>query len=351
MRYAKRMGGMLLALAGLVGAGQAAGQTAGGLPAYGAAHSPSTAPAANPFSPTDAGDGLPSCPHVCLIVPPGESGDQAIHDFEEANHCKVDSSGAQDPGDSGDKACTEEWRESENFLEESEGSLITTGYVPKYTRDVKGKNGKVIHKKGEVIGASGVTISTGVDLGQQSAAGTRKLLDNYVKDKGNPDNVDVDALMKKLDPYFGLQKQKAADELDKTPLTVTDAEARLLEQAFGYDTQTRVAKQFDANNTKGMVFKKLPEEAQTAIIDFAYQYGLSDSKGTVRQTFWKYVYDGDWKKLADWLKNKPDAYASRRKREGDHLQSGIDDKSLPESGDPCASSGAAGDAGGGGSGG
>lgn len=88
-----------------------------------------------------------------------------------------------------------------------------------------------------------------------------------------------------------------------------------------------------------MVFKQLPEQAQTVIIDFAYQYGLSTTSGSVRQTFWKYAYDGEWKKLADWLKGKPDQYKSRRGREGVRLQDGIDSGLLPESGDPCASAG------------
>lgn len=84
-----------------------------------------------------------------------------------------------------------------------------------------------------------------------------------------------------------------------------------------------------------MVFKKLPVEAQTVIVDFAYQYGLSDSKDSIRQTFWKYVYDGEWKKLADWLLSKPDPYETRRYREGDAVLFGIENDYLPESGNPC----------------
>lgn len=248
--------------------------------------------------------------------------------FEKENNCKF-----------AKKDCTEQWRLDEGFLAESEGDLETEGYVPTYEEDVKDKKGNIIHKTGDVIGQSGVTISTGVDLGQQSAKGTRGVIDAYIKDNGNPAKVDVDALMKKLDPYFGLKKQKGVDALDKTPLTVTKDEAKLLAKSFSYDTQVRVAKQFDANNTKGMVFKQLPEEAQTVIIDFAYQYGLSTTSGSVRQTFWKYAYDGEWKKLADWLKGKPDLYKSRREREGVRLQDGIDSGLLPESGNPCASVG------------
>lgn len=119
------------------------------------------------------------------------------------------------------------------------------------------------------------------------------------------------------------------------PLTVTRAEARLLADAFGYDTQVQAAKQFDANNTQGIVFKKLPTEAQTVIVDFAYQYGISDSKGPIRQTFWKYVYDGEWQQLAKWLLSKPDPYKTRRYREGDAVQFGVENEYLPESGNPC----------------
>lgn len=324
---------LLLAATALAPAASAKPQAAGGLPSYQAAPV-SPLPTANPFDPSGPldGGGLPACPHVCLVVSEGQSAEDAIDQFQRSNHCVVDAAGDEDE----DVACTEKWRADESFLAVSEGALVTKGYVPKYSRDIKDKNGKVIHKKGDVIGASGVTISTGVDLGQQSKSGTQSIIDNYIKEKGNADNIDVDALMKKLDPYFGKKKQAAVDELAKTPLTVTDEEAKLLAKAFEFDTQTRVAKQFDKNNTEDMVFKKLPEEAQTVIIDFAYQYGLGTTQGDVRKKFWEYVYAGNWKDLATWLKGNPDQYTGRRKREGDRLQAALDSKGLPDSGDPCA---------------
>lgn len=248
----------------------------------------------------------PECPEICL------GSLELKMRFVRSNNCTL----------SMKDACSEKWRVDKEFLERSEGALEVKGYVP-------------TDKNEKVVASSGVTISTGVDLGQQDAAGTKAVLDAYIKAKGNPDRVDVAALMKKLDPYFGLKKQKAVDALAKTPLTVTEAEARLLADAFGYATQTKAAKQFDKKNTQGMVFKKLPTEAQTVIVDFAYQYGLSDSKDSIRQTFWKYVYDGEWKKLADWLLSKPDPYTKRRYREGDAVQFGIDNEYLPESGNPC----------------
>lgn len=328
------LAGLLLTLVVVSPRLRAMPQASASLPSYQKA---SGAPlsTANPFdlSGPSTGGSLPPCPHVCLLVSYGESAQDAITQFEQSNHCSV---GSASGGRDDNEACTEKWREDESFLGDSEGALVTKGYVPKYSRDIKDKGGKVIHKRGDVIGASGVTISTGVDLGQQSKSGTRSLIDKYVADKGNTDNVDVDALMKKLNPYFGQKKKNAVDALTKTPLTVTDAEADLLAKAFGYSTQTRVATKFDKNNTKGMVFQKLPEEAQTVIIDFAYQYGLSTTKGSIRKKFWGYVLAGDWKDLATWLKSKPDQYNSRRKREGDRLQAALDNNGLPDSGDPCA---------------
>ncbi|GAB3028413.1 hypothetical protein GCM10027285_08370 [Oleiagrimonas citrea] len=50
----------------------------------------------------DSGSSLPACPHICLIVPDGESADQAIKDFEQANHCSVQ---AQNPPGGGGQ-CT-----------------------------------------------------------------------------------------------------------------------------------------------------------------------------------------------------------------------------------------------------
>lgn len=269
---------------------------------------PRPQPACDPSkaSCVDGAPTKPPCPENCL-----GSLEQKMQ-FVRSNNCRLRMN----------DACTEKWRVDKEFLEESEGALEVKGYVP-------------TDKNGKVTASSGVTISTGVDLGQQSAAGTKAVLNAYIKDKGNPDKVDVAALMKKLDPYFGLQKQKAVDALAKTPLTVTEAEARLLADAFGYDVQKKAAAQFDKKNTQKMVFKKLPTEAQTVIVDFAYQYGLSDSKGSIRQIFWKYVYDGEWRKLADWLLSKPDPYEERRYREGDAVQFGIENDYLPEFGDPC----------------
>jgi len=224
-------------------------------------------------------------------------------------------------GDSDVDGCTAQWRLDDEFLEESEGALVLEGYIPR--------------RGGEILGASGVTISTGIDLGQQSASGTRSILDAYVAESGETHGADVDDLMEKLDPYFGLQKEEAARALEATPLSVSRGEAVLLAEAFKHHFLNQIARQFDRNNKLGMEFRRLPEAAQTVIMDFAYQYGLSTTKGSVRQTFWGYVYNGQWNELADWLQSGPDDYKSRRRREGDLLEAAIEDHKIPAFGDPC----------------
>jgi hypothetical protein len=252
---------------------------------------------------------LPACPDpgMCFI------NQEAKDAWAESQGCSF----AEEENDT----CSEEWRLDEDFLEESEGALVLEGYIPR--------------RNGEILGVSGVTISTGIDLGQQSATGTRNILDNYVDEEGNPDDVDIDALMEKLDPYFGLQKEAAATELEANPLTVTEAEAEILAEAFKLHFLTQIAAQFDANNELGMTFRRLPSEAQTVIMDFAYQYGLSDSRGNIRTTFWDHVYKGEWQELAEWLNTGPDPYDSRREREGNLLQDAIDNSHIPNTGDPC----------------
>jgi len=237
------------------------------------------------------------------------------------------------------KDCSKAWRAQKGFLQKHEGKLVLKGYVPKYKADVVDSKGKK-HKKGEVIGKSGVTISTGVDLGQQSNSGTRKIISDYVKMYGNLDNVDIESLIKKIDPFFGLKKEAADDALNasKTGLEISEPEANILEGAFGFYTQTQVAENFDKKNSQGMIFQQLPEEAQTVIVDFAYQYGLSETDGPIRQQFWKYVNAGSWQELAVWLKSNPDQYKGRRLDEGKILQNAIDDGKLPNSGNPCKNS-------------
>lgn len=233
--------------------------------------------------------------------------------------------------------CSEKWRADSAFLALQEGELVPDGYVPKYKKDIKDKKGNVIHKKNDVIGFSGVTISTGVDLGQQSYVGTEKIIEIYIKNFGNADNVDVTSLLKKLNPYFGKKRENAVAALHEKDLHVAPEENKLLAKSFGFNTQELAEKQFNRKNTLGMKFKQLPKEIQTVMVDFSYQYYIDDTKDSLKKKFWEYTYNGQWKELSEWLKSQPDQFKDRRKSEGQLLQDAIDSGVLPSSGNPCAS--------------
>lgn len=250
-----------------------------------------------------------SCPNPDLCFMSQASMDA----WAQAQDCEFDDADAD--------GCTESWRLDDEFLEESEGALVLEGYIPR--------------QGGEILGVSGVTISTGIDLGQQSASDTRSILEAYIEETGDTHGADVDELMEKLDPYFGLQKEDAASALEETPLSVSHGEAVLLAEAFKRHFLNQIARQFDRDNNLDMEFRRLPEAAQTVIMDFAYQYGLSTTKGSVRRTFWDYVYNAQWNELAEWLQSGPDPYDSRRRREGDLLEEAINNHQIPAFGNPC----------------
>src|SRR5665213_2604813 len=84
-----------------------------------------------------------------------------------------------------------------NFIAKQEGRAILHGYVPQ--------------RDGQAIGASGVTIASGFDLGQHDADELSNL------------NLSDD-LIQKLTPYLGLRKQDAIDYLTSNPLEISQME-------------------------------------------------------------------------------------------------------------------------------
>lgn len=83
------------------------------------------------------------------------------------------------------------------------------------------------------IMSSGVTIGTGVDLGQQTEA--------YLTSIG----ISVE-LVDKLRPYLGKRRHDALEVLYQKPLYITDAECDALDTAIHTDYTERVAKLYDS---------------------------------------------------------------------------------------------------------
>ncbi len=170
-----------------------------------------------------------------------------------------------------------------DFLREVEG-FETKAYVPK--------------KDGKVLGVSGVTIASGVDLGQQSEA----TLASY----GLPED-----LTAKLRPYLGLKKEAALAKLGDTPLSLSRQEAELLNDKVKAVYIKQIADRFD-RDSKGPKWADIPEEWRTVITSVGFQYGVSFKNAP---GFWKQVTEGRWADAHANLTDFGDIYKNRRNKE------------------------------------
>jgi hypothetical protein len=170
-----------------------------------------------------------------------------------------------------------------SFLREVEG-FETTGYVPQ--------------KDGKVLGVSGVTVASGVDLGQQDRA--------RLQEWGLPDD-----LQAKLLPYVGVKKDAATALLRAQPLRLTQEEADLLNRKVKAKYIAEVRDNFNRTSSR-YKWDELPEEWQAVITSVGFQYGTS-FKGV--PGFWRQVTEGRWKDAYNNLLNFGDQYATRRRKE------------------------------------
>jgi hypothetical protein len=167
-----------------------------------------------------------------------------------------------------------------------EGGQKTKGYI---LRD----------KNGNIIGNSGVTVGTGVDLGHHSG-------DELLKAGVSP------ALVEKLSPYLGPKKEDAQTMLgEKGPLTLTQAEADELDNAFYQKHLNEVRTKYNADvdaanaadNESGKVpeterayLDDLPSAMQTTVVSTTYNmaanYG-SSTQNDLKQNLWRDLVDNN----------------------------------------------------------
>lgn len=174
---------------------------------------------------------------------------------------------------------------SDSFIEKEEGGQKLAGYVPR----VKG---------------SGLTIGTGVDLGQHSE---KDLEEMGVSDK----------TIYKVRKYLGKKDAIARAALKEKPLELTKEEADELDAAVHGDIYGTVE---DKLKAKGVTLAKLPEEAQTVIKSIAINFGKNFDEKI--PSIWKAITEKDWSKVQDLLVNtkwKQPELVARRKREADLL--------------------------------
>ena len=184
-----------------------------------------------------------------------------------------------------------------------EGPRQLRGYIPARPGNFYG-NANQRPDTYTVIGVSGVTIATGVDLGQTDAA----TLQSY----GLPL-----AIVNQLRPYLGLKSSAAIAKLSALPLTIAPDTAALLDECVhaGY-LQRYVAPAYQ--KAAGTSFNALPKQAQAVVFSVCYQKGC----GGVRRDWpklWGYLITQNWCAASAELLTGFAQYKLRRRIEGELL--------------------------------
>lgn len=173
-----------------------------------------------------------------------------------------------------------------SFLRGVEGRELRA-YVPK--------------KAGQVIGKSGVTVATGVDLGQR----TREQIRSW--------NI-PESLKLKILPYAEKRREEAVKILAEKPLKITNEEADYLDFAVIHEDIRKMATKFESDS--GHRFQSMPWQVQTVLASLAINFG--PALHVAIPNTWKFAISRDWVGLADRLENFPSKnpeLIKRRKKE------------------------------------
>jgi len=180
----------------------------------------------------------------------------------------------------------------ESVLARFEGKAIARGYIPCYQGTYYGGDSP---DKGAPLGASGVTIATGVDLGQQTMKGLAVM------------GISASTLAI-LAPYIGLQKQEALKKLQSDPFTITAEQVEEIDTAVHNRYIEQAATIFGRE-----LFENAPKEAQAVAVSLHYQFGTPkrpDSPGLANA--WANMQQGAYKEAAECLRNPSNWSASHQ---------------------------------------
>lgn len=187
-----------------------------------------------------------------------------------------------------------------------EGPQALQGYVPCHkvaggSANYKGIGDPAAYK---AMGASGVTIATGLDLGQTDAA----TLSQYGLDAG---------IINFVRPYLGLKKDAALHKLHNLPLTISPETATALDNAVhaGYLHRYVIPAY---NKAAIQPFADLPKQAQAVIFSLCFQKGCTGVRKDWPKV-WNFLALQDWPAAADELLHGFTQYAKRRAVEGREL--------------------------------
>ena len=142
---------------------------------------------------------------------------------------------------------------------------------------------------------SGVTVSTGYDLGARKVEDLKRL---------------PKSLQEKLIPYLGLKKEKAVEFLKLNPLKLTDEEYDIIKETIHKEVEAKLRRMWEEDT--GTLFSSLPKGKATILASITTQYGNMKTK---TPNAWKQATSGDWKAFAENLKDFKDDFGPRRIRE------------------------------------
>lgn len=211
-------------------------------------------------------------------------------------------------------------------LAQYEGGQATEGYVPWWPQGVGVKDGVISVNTARVEGkkdgplrgasASGVTIGTGVDLGQQDPT----VYADRLKKAGIPQ-----ALIDKLKPYMKLKRAEACQYLREHPLRITKEEADLVDKEMKSD-KLKVLKNGYEKNTinvdNAKKFNELSREEQTVLFSRIYQDGNIANRGNPSIELSKYLAMDDKEAAVNQLSTqyyRGIAHKDRIPKEHDYL--------------------------------
>lgn len=183
-----------------------------------------------------------------------------------------------------------------DFIAELEGRGVTKGYIPK-------------DKKGNIIDSSGVTIATGLDLGQQSEKTIRGMkLEKYLSI---------------FTPYLGLKKEDADIALKKKPLQITSQDAEEIDKGVKSYYLGKVILSYNRAARKALSpiqnFTLLPTPIQTVLFSLYYNLGELSIKAP---NTWNSVIENNWQNLYNNLTHfghRNQGLTNRRLKEAKYL--------------------------------
>ena len=199
--------------------------------------------------------------------------------------------------------------EIEDVLAAFEGNMLR-GYIP-----CKLSNGGTANYFGGSnperyipMGASGVTIACGLDLGQQSASGLKRM-------------VLPAELVAIFRPYLGKQGAEAVEALHAAPFSISAEQCAVVNACVHADYIERAASLFD-RNSRTKSFADLPWQAQAVIVSLFYQLGgpQPSANHPGYPILYSCLCDGDWQAAARELKTGFRRYVQRRAAEAELLE-------------------------------